>query len=446
MQEKRIGMKRTIQQAPALDSAADELIDDRIKGIPGGTPPFRLGQVSTFRWNVLHEDLPLPLAVLKDSALTGNSDWIQRYLALSGAVLAPHGKTSMSPQLFQRQLEAGAWAITLGNIAQVQVARRFGISRILLANQLVGRPAIEYVLEELRRDPHFEFLCLVDSLEGVYLLAEAARVRPPSRPLEVLLEGGIEGRRTGCRTLEQALEVARAVKLAAPQLALRGVEGFEGVVSGPDQADNERRVTEFVGFLMDIARACEREALFAASPIILSAGGSAYYDIVASIFEKAALGRETRVVIRSGCYLTHDSDLYAALYRRLLERSPEARELGEGLKPALEVWAYVQSRPEPKRALLTLGKRDCSYDSGLPKPLIWHRPGAANPLPVLEGHRIVEINDQHSFMDLPEDSPLTVGDMVGFGISHPCLTFDKWQAIPVVDDAYNIVSMIRTYF
>lgn len=439
-------MKQTIQPTSSLDSAEDALIDDCIKGIPGGTPPFRLGQVGAFGWNVLREDLPLPLAVLKDSAVTHNSAWIQRYLALSGAVLAPHGKTTMSPQLFRRQLDAGAWAITLGNVAQVQVARCFGIPRILLANQLVGRQAIHYVLEELRRDPGFEFLCLVDSLEGVRLLVEAARARPPGRPLEVLLEGGIQGRRTGCRSLEQALEVASAVKREAPQLALRGVEGFEGVVGGPDPADNERRVTEFVGFLVEIARACEREALFAAGPVILSAGGSAYYDIVARGFEMAALGRETRIVIRSGCYLTHDSDLYAAFYRRLLERSPEARDLGEGLKPALEVWAYVQSRPEPGRALLTLGKRDCSYDSGLPKPLLWHRPGFANPQPLLEGHRVVEINDQHAFMDLPDDSPLTVGGMVGFGISHPCLTFDKWQAIPVVDDAYNVVSMIRTYF
>lgn len=439
-------MTQRARPAVCLDSAEDALIDDCTKGIPGGTPPFRLGDAGARGWNVLRGDLPLPLAVLKESALAHNSAWIQRFLALSGAVLAPHGKTTMSPQLFRRQLDDGAWAITLGNIAQVQVARRFGVPRILLANQLVGRQAIDFVLRELRRDPGFEFLCLVDSLEGVRLLAEAARAQPPGRPLDVLLEGGIAGRRTGCRTLEQALEVARAVKSEAPRLALRGVEGFEGVVHGPDPADNERRVAAFVDFLVEIARACERETLFAAGPILLSAGGSAYYDIVARGFEAAALGRETQVVIRSGCYLTHDSDLYAAFQRRILERSPEARGLGEGLKPAIEVWAYVQSRPEPGRALLSVGKRDCSYDSGLPRPLLWHRPGTAQPQPGLAGHRVVEINDQHAFMDLPEESPLAVGDMVGLGISHPCLTFDKWQAIPIVDDAYDVVSMIRTYF
>jgi len=429
-----------------LERAEDAVIDDRFKGIPGGTPPFRVGQAGSFGWNVLREDLPLPLAVLKDSALTHNISWFQRFLAESGAILAPHGKTTMSPQLFRLQLDAGAWAITLANVAQVQVARRFGVPRILLANQLVGRRSIDYVLEELRRDPGFEFFCLVDSLDGVRLLAEAARTKSLGRPVQVLLEGGIQGRRTGCRTLAQALEVARAVKLAAPHLTLRGVEGFEGILGGSNEIETEETVAGFLNFLMEIARACVAEDLFAPGPIILSAGGSGYYDMVVRTFAAAKFGRDYRVVIRSGCYLTQDSGLYDGLYRRLLARTPAARELGEGLKPALEVWAYVQSRPEPARILLSMGKRDCSHDSGMPKPLLWHRPGAAGPNAVPAGHSVIEFNDQHAFMDVPANSPLSVGDMIGFGISHPCLTFDKWQAIPIVDDAYNVVSMIRTYF
>jgi D-serine dehydratase len=428
-------------------SVENLMLDDTLKGIPGGVDPFLVGAAGAQRWNVLAEDLPLPLAVLKQSAMDRNSAWMRRFLDASGAVLAPHGKTTMSPQLFRRQIEDGAWGITLATVDQIQVARQFGVQRILLANQLVGKQAIRYIMDALARDPDFDFYCLVDSLDGVRALGEAARAAGLRRPLQVLLEGGVEGRRTGCRSHEEAMNVARAVRGFAPHLALRGVEGFEGVISAPTDAETEALIAAFVAFLGKIAQGCDAEGLFADGPVILSAGGSAFYDIVARVFAALDLGRETLMVIRSGCYLTHDSIMYAAFARQMLARWPEARDLGEPPCAALEVWAYVQSRPEPGRVILTMGKRDSSHDAGLPKPLSWYRPGGhAGPEELVDGCTCVEMNDQHLFLDVPDSAPLAIGDMVAFGISHPCLTFDKWQVIPIVDDDYNVVSAIRTFF
>ncbi len=433
--------------APLPEIVLATTVDDTIKGIPGGVRSLHVADIASRNWNLLAEDLPLPLAVLKQSALDHNSAWMRQFLDLSGAVLAPHGKTSMSPQLFRHQIDDGAWGITLATAAQVQVARRFGIGRILLANQLVGKQAIRYVVDELRDDPDFDFYCLVDSVDNVETLAAVVGASELDRPLQVLIEGGIAGRRTGCRSLEDAMLVARRVKALGPHLCLRGVEGFEGVISAPDHQETVRRVSDFVDFLVAIAHNCAADDLFAAGPVILSAGGSAYFDIVVRRFADAALGRETLLVIRSGCYLTHDSVMYKNFMSDLLARSPEARDLGAPPQAALEIWAYVQSRPEPGRAIATIGKRDCSYDRGLPKPFAWYRPGnACAPQPIGEGHVCVEVNDQHAFIDLPADSALRVGDMVGFGISHPCLTFDKWQLIPVVDDDYTVVSAVRTFF
>ncbi len=157
------------------------IIDDLVKGVPGGADPFPLRDIGEKAWNVLAEDLPLPLAVLKRSALFHNGRWMADFLKLSGAVIAPHGKTTMSPQLFDRQFADGAWAITLATVHQIQVARHFDFDRVVLANQLVGRQAIRYVLDELARDPGFEFYCLVDSVEGVELLARAAGAHPVAR-------------------------------------------------------------------------------------------------------------------------------------------------------------------------------------------------------------------------------------------------------------------------
>ncbi len=429
-----------------LHDIDDEPITGLTKGMPGGMAPIRLGDIGRQGWNVLREDLPLPLAVLKQSALDHNADWMSRFLALSGAVMAPHGKTTMSPQLFATQLAHGAWGITLATVQQVQVARRFGVSRIVLANQLVGRQAIRYVLDELHRDPAFELYCLVDSVEGVRLLADALARHPLARPLPVLLEGGAAGERTGCRDLPAAMAVARAVA-AEPRLALRGVEGFEGLIHAPDLPAQERAVTAFLGFLKTIAATCAAEGLFAPGPVILSAGGSAFYDMVVDGFRDASLGRELILLTRSGCYLTHDSAMYRRLFARLVERTPVAAGLGGGLRPALEVWAYVQSRPEPGKAILTAGKRDLSHDADMPVPLLWYRPGRHEaPVAVGDGCRIAELNDQHAHLLLPADSPLAVGDMVALGVSHPCTTFDKWQVICVVDDRYDVVSAVRTYF
>ena len=421
------------------------LLDDRTKGMPGGVAPFALATIGEKRWNVLAEDLPLPLAVIKESALAHNGAWMRRFLDLSGAKIAPHGKTTMAPQLFARQLADGAWGITVATVQQLQVARQFGVGRVVLANQLVGKQAIRFVVSELQRDPEFDFYCLVDSAENVASLAAAAREAGLQRPIQVLLEGGYPGGRTGVRDLAAALSVARAVKDASPIIALRGVEGFEGLFHSPTPGETEAQVAGFLGFLVEIAVAAAHENLFAPGTLILSAGGSAFYDLVVRRFKEAGLDREFMILTRSGCYLTHDSVLYREAFAALCARSTQAASLGPGLRPALEVWAYVQSRPEPEKALLTIGKRDVSYDEP-PVALHWARPGDCKPLPVPDGHLVTGFNDQHCHMRVPPDSPLQVGDMVGFGISHPCLTFDKWQVICLVDDDYTVTGAIRTFF
>ncbi|MCP5155887.1 MAG: amino acid deaminase [Ectothiorhodospiraceae bacterium] len=434
----------------AMDTGAigKMVIDGATKGVPGGVAPFALDDVAGHGWNLLREDLPLPVAVIRESAMDHNERWMHRFLELSGAKFAPHGKTTMSPQLFERQLASGAWAITLATPHQIQVARRYGVPRIVLANQLLGAPAIRFVLDELHRDPGFEFYCIVDSVEGVERLGEAVAAHPLTRPLTVWVEGGAMGGRTGARTIESALAVARRVRDFAPHLALTGVEGFEGLLEADSAAAQDRVVADFLGYLCEIAAACDAEGLFGdVSPVILSAGGSAFYDMVVERFRAALPGRETMVLTRSGCYLTHDSKMYTDFFARLRARTRLADNAGPGLRPALEVWAYVQSRPEPGKAVLTFGKRDVSYDAHLPVLEQWYRPGTHQaPIPCPPGGVVTGLNDQHAHVRLPADSPLAVGDMVSVGISHPCTTFDKWQVIWLVDDDYRVTGAVRTFF
>jgi D-serine dehydratase len=429
-----------------LDELLRMPVDPTVKGWPARAGTLPLGEVGAKGWNLLREDLPLPAAVIRRSTLEHNSRWMRSFLERFDALICPHGKTTMAPQLFARQLADGAWGITVATAQQLMVCRRFGVARVLMANQPTGRQAIQAALAELADDPSFEFLCLIDSVRGVEGLAEEVRAFRLDRPIQVLLEAGLPGGRTGCRSLADALEVARAAA-AAPELALVGVEAFEGLIREATPEASARKVEGLLDFVVETAIACDREDLYAPGQVLLSAGGSAFFDRVAQRFRAANLNREVKVVLRSGCYLTHDSQMYHRLFAELCERTPEARRIGPGLRAALEVWAYVQSVPEPGLAIVTMGKRDVSYDAGLPVPEQWFRPGLhARPQSLGEGFRVTGLNDQHAYLAVPEDGPLEIGDMVAFGISHPCTTFDKWQLLYVVDDDYRVVEALRTFF
>jgi D-serine dehydratase len=433
---------------PELDLAPikNSFLDDNIKGIPGGVSAFPLREIGAKGWNVLREDLPLPLAILKDSALSHNAEWMRRFTEMTGTLLCPHGKTSMSPQLFDRQLRAGAWGITAATVGQVQVMRRHRVGRIFLANQLVGRQNIRYIAEELQRDPEFDFYCLVDSAAGVQSLVSSLDDVALRRPLQVLLEVGQSGGRAGVRTREQALDVARAVHKSRA-LALRGVEGYEGILAGSDAADMDRRIELLMNEMRNALCLLAQERLFAPGSILLSAGGSAYFDFPASRWRDLGIDENVEIVLRSGCYLTHDSHWLEQLHEGIRERMPQICQLGVGLQPALEIWAYVQSVPESGLLIATVGKRDCSYDIELPRVTQWHRPGESDaPRPLSNGYRVLKLNDQHAYVQVPPGSPLRVGDMLTFGISHPCTTFDKWSLLPVVNDRYDVVDAVRTFF
>jgi D-serine dehydratase len=430
----------------ALAGLEEQLLQPGVKGLPI-TEPLRQGAIGVQGWNVLRGDTSFPVAILKTSALIHNLDWMRRFCAQYGAILAPHGKTTMSPQLFGAQLANGAWGITLASATQVQVAHRFGVRRVLLANQLVSRADIDSVLALMHGDPEFEIFALVDSAQGVARLAQAVARHPPAPPLPLLVELGLAGKRAGCRSDAEAMAVARMVA-ATPGLQLAGVEGYEGLLVSHDRAADVEAVNAFVGRLAGFMRAADEERLFGGAQILLSAGGSGYFDLVARGFAGVGtLSRPVLPVLRSGCYLTSDHGSYLRQIGDLNAREDGHPGIkGEGLRPALEVWSMVQSRPEPNLAILTMGKRDASYDVDLPVALFSHRPGPGAPAALPPGCSIFKMNDQHAYLALPAGFDLAVGDLVGCGISHPCTTFDKWPLLLAVDDDYSVRQAVNTFF
>ncbi|PLT17303.1 MULTISPECIES: amino acid deaminase [Ralstonia] len=420
---------------------ATPVVDPLDKGLGALDAACAPEQIAAQGWNVLKEDLSLPAAVLSQSRIEHNLAWMQRFVNEYGAKLAPHGKTTMAPRLFQRQLAGGAWGITLATAHQTRAAYAHGVRRVLMANQLVGKRNMA-ILAELLADPSFEFFCLVDAADQVEQLATF--FGKAGRPIQVLIELGVQGGRTGVRDDAQLQSVLDALTRANGGVKLAGVEVYEGVIK--EEADIRAFLQRAVKTLGDLARAGRLQR----TPAVLTGAGSAWYDVVAEEFAKADIGQPLDVVLRPGCYLTHDVGIYKAAQARIDANNPIAHQMRSSLLPALQLWAYVQSVPEPGRAIIAMGKRDAAFDAGLPLPVLHYRPGRDDtslaPSATPAHWEVTGMMDQHAYLKIAAGDDIKVGDMIAFDISHPCLTFDKWRQISVVDDAYNVVDVVQTYF
>src|SRR5260370_19861989 len=109
-----------------------------------------------------------------------------RWRTANGFALAPHGKTTMCPRIFRRQMEGGAWAITVATVSQATVCVEADVKRILIANQVVGRANLRSLAKIAKEYVDVELLCVVDSISGIRYLRDAWEELRVGRPIGVL--------------------------------------------------------------------------------------------------------------------------------------------------------------------------------------------------------------------------------------------------------------------
>lgn len=388
------------------------------------------------QYSLINEDISLPVAVVKQSSLQNNLQWMQRFADHHHVQLSPHCKTSMTPSFIKQQLDNGAWGITVATAVQAEVAALAGAKNIIMANQLVGK-ANMVIVANLIEQFGVSFYCCADSminLDQLDTFFSQAKVT-----LNVLLERGVKGGRCGCRTGEELLELADAMQ-GMDALKLAGIEVYEGVIQGDNQ---EELIRDFLNDTLSLVQTLSADKLVEGKPIITGAG-SAWYDVVSECFANLT---HANAVIRPGCYAIHDTGIYLDAQSGVMARAQEnggyACELGGDLESSLEVWAYVISRPEPTKAIVGLGKRDVAFDAGLPIAERGYSHGQAISV---AGIKSTAVMDQHTFIEIDADNEIQVGDMIAFSTSHPCLTFDKWRHIAICDDEYMVTHWVETCF
>ncbi len=401
------------QPLPGTDKALGRLATGRL----AAAGPVTAARRAADRPSLFDPELAMPVMVLREADLAHNIAAMASYCAKAGVRLAPHGKTTMAPQLFARQLEAGAWGICAANISQVRVCREYGVPRVLVANELTDRAAAGWLAAEMAADPGFDCYVYADSLDGVGLLEDGLR-GGSARPLPVLVELGQRGGRAGCRSIPEALAVASAVA-ASPVLRLAGVAGYEGCIGHDREPATLAAMASFCRELRALAGLLP-PAPAGQDDYLVTVGGSAFFDVVVDeLTAENGSGPAPPVVLRSGAYVSHDHGFYARLSPGV---QPGGAGRGPALRPALEVWTRVLSAPEPGLAIADAGRREAPVDQGMPVPLRIRRPdGQAGDA---TGMRVAKLDDEHAYLRVPPGDPLRPGDLVGLGISHPCTAFD----------------------
>lgn len=430
----------------ALD---DERVDWRYKAMAPAFWGMTVAEVRDRRPRL--SQLPTPLMTLSRPALDHNRDTVARWCAERRFELAPHGKTTMAPQLWAEQLEAGAWAITVANLAQLGVARAYGVSRTMVANSVISPLALHWIADEQQAYPDIEIWVWADSVRTVELMDEALNTRAlqcgAAPAVHVLVERGGVGGRTGARDLATSVRVARAVA-ASPHLVLGGVAGYEGALAHDFDEQSLQVVRAYLRDVVEVHEQLVTAGLYDdAVPPVVTAGGSAFFDVVGEVLGPL-VDTGTRVVLRSGAYVTHDD----GFYRDISPLGARPRTSGPALRAAMHAWVRVTSQPEPGLALFDAGKRDLPFDEGLPEVQL-RRPRASGDSPVpLDGVTVTAVNDQLGFLSFDPNGapPVRIGDELRLGLSHPCTAFDKWTLVPVIDDPdVNdpvVVDLVRTWF
>ena len=407
----------------------------RFKGLPlDGS--WALDDIPGLGWNVARGDTATPIATLSMDAVRTNAAAMRDWCAAHDVSLAPHAKTTLSPELIEVQREHEVWGMTAALPRQVELLWQQGVPRVILANELTDAAAIRWLGSRLAGDSALELFLYADTVANVAILESAMAEVPGERPLDVLIELGHKGGRTGARTVDEAVAVAEAV-IASPRLRLAGIALFEGTLGATRTPEVVARVDAFLTELGALLAALAGR--FEVDEPIVTAGGSHFFDRVVSMLATKSQDAGARLVLRSGCYLVHDHGIYG-------NGTPSATGVRDAptFRAALNVWARVVSCPEPGLALLDAGRRDVSFDAGFPIPL--ERSRGDDRLDLEHAARIDALGDQHAFLRFERHVDIAPGDLVRLGISHPCTTFDRWDLMLVVDDDDTVTGTIRTDF
>ncbi len=420
----------------------NRMMDGGQRGFPADRPAIAPEDLASAGLDPRDGTAQLPVMTFDEAAWERNCDAMFAYLRAVDAEIAPHAKTPMSPELCHDLMARGASAMTVADIRQAAVLLQHGIKRLVLANQIGGKASGARLGRILAQDPEAEVTLYVDSLAALETAASVAEAA--GRPMEFLIEVG--GGRAGARDTSIVHEILARLD-ALPLLKVAGVAAYEGASATADAAETRNAIRDLHAFAAE-AFALLRQRLPDAR-LTLSSGGSGFFDLVVEdLGPLVKADGNARLLLRSGAIFFHDHGVYARGLANMDRRGAflvaGIGPASEAFEPALLVYAEVLSRPEPGLAICGMGMRDVSFDQGLPVAVAQYREG--QPMALAADAKVARLNDQHCFLAIDAAADLAVGDVLAFGISHPCTALDRWSWIFRTRADGRIIGALPTYF
>ena len=280
--------------------------------------------------------LMTPALLIDFDALERNVARMAEYCRDRGISLRPHAKTHKSANIARLQIDAGALGVCAATLGEAEALAGQGIPGVLITSPVVGAAKIARLVALNARAEGLKVAA--DNLANVEALSQAAGAA--GKPLEVFVELDIGTQRTGARSPEAALAVARQIG-RSNSLVLAGIHAYAGHIQHIEDYDERRRAADgCAAKLKALTDGLDAESLM--PPIVSGAGA----------------GRGNYTEMQCGSYIFTDVQ-YNACALRPGEASP--------FEPALFVQTTVISANGDGLAITDAGLKRFATDGPLPE-------------------------------------------------------------------------------
>jgi D-serine deaminase-like pyridoxal phosphate-dependent protein len=262
-------------------------------------------------------------------------------LVATGIKVRPHAKTTKSPALIKKLIQAGAIGCCVAKISEAEVMAAGGVTDLLITTEIIGAPKVKRLVELLRRYPDIK--SVVDSQYCATKLNAALEEAGFTYPLQVLIDLNVGLDRTGIQPGEPAVQLARDIQ-KLPHLKLIGVQGYEGHLQHVhDRKEREASTRAAMKLLTDTATLMKKEGFNIET---VTAGGTGTAEFCADC--------QGLTEVQPGSFIFMDTD-----YRNAI---------GTRFANSLTILSTVLSKPAPFRATIDAGLKSLTTDSGYAEP------------------------------------------------------------------------------
>ena len=340
-------------------------------------------------------DLPTPALLIDAALLEKNLVAMQKCVGTAKSAYRPHTKSHKSPLIARMQIAHGARGVCCSKLGEAEVMAAGGVNDIHITTPVAGSAKAQRLAQLAAKA---RVSVVVDDADNAAQLSATAAAL--GVVIDVLIEMDVGQGRCGVAGPEQALSLAEAIS-HANSLRLKGLQGYQGKLQSlVDYGERRGAVRAALDKLLRGAQMLKDRG-FQVQVLTGGGTGSLMIDL-----EFGGLNE-----LQPGSYVFMDSS-----YRRIgwddkAAHSPFAN--------SLSVLAGVVSRPLADRAVLDVGWKAASSDSG---PPVLKESGLA----------IEFAGDEHSLITGAAASELKIGGKVELIPSHCDTTVNLYDRYHVI--------------